>query len=83
MAIRRIKGAAAQQEANKALGFVNVYVSTTAGNRKKVGFLMLTEGDAVHEQIAKAIDSKGIEEVLGKLEFVYNAVSDEPDMLDL
>lgn len=57
---------------NKALSFLNVYAPTQNGGKKRIGFIMLEDGNAVHEAVEAAILRDGIEAVMRKLIVEHN-----------
>ena len=67
----------------KAKGFLNVSIMLKDGTKKKIGFLMLNQGEELHEVIHANIQSKGLDAVLTKFSYDYNVPSNSVIELDL
>lgn len=70
----------------KAIGFINVFIATAGGKRKKVGSMAFQGENATHEQIDKFLRDNpddGLERLLSRLEMEYNPVDDTPPDLGL
>lgn len=59
---------------NPVQGFLNVYVMTKTGERRKLGVLFLHSNSPVESKVAEklAMGEAEAAEVIGKLAFVYN-----------
>lgn len=68
----------------KAAGFVNIYVPTKGGHRKKLGAIALKQSDALHKQIIDKLDNEeSMQKLIQLLEFEFHTVSNETGELDI
>lgn len=69
----------------KVLGFLNLYMPTHGGDRKKLGSVYLNATNAVERKVFEALRDGGeakLAEVIGKLQFTFaeNTGSDASDL---
>lgn len=68
----------------KAAAFVNIYVPTKDGQRRKLGALPLKNSVGLHKQIiGKINDEEAMQKLIQLLEFEFHEVSDETAELDI
>lgn len=75
------RGRATGGDFEKAIGFLNFYVPTQGGQRRKLGTIPLRESKAIEKQIADflAADEANAEKLQTKLIIDFNPQLDEAD----
>lgn len=69
----------------KAAAFINIYVPTKQGTKKKLGFIALKESNPLHQQIiSKADNAEAMSKLINMLEFDVHVVNQgSEDELDI
>lgn len=75
-----------QDESWKSQGFINIYLPTTSGTRRKIGTIYLKETKALEKHLLdrlKADPEATLQALANKLEFDFNTAEEKDEQFDL
>ena len=84
--VASLLGAQQQDDSWKSQGFLNLYIPTKSGSRRKIGTVFLKESRATDKQLLDAFkrDPEGtMKKLMTMLELEFNTAEGSEDTLDL